>query len=61
MTLLKWRSKLTCDGAAPVGGAGRRPANFCHSPVRLDSGKAAIREQDRLLFSPSLLFMIFHS
>jgi hypothetical protein len=36
-------------------------ANSCHSPVRLDSGKAAIREQDRLLVSPSLLFMIFHS
>jgi hypothetical protein len=27
MTRLKWRSKLTCDDAAPVGGAGRRPAN----------------------------------
>jgi len=26
MTRLKWRSKLTCDDAAPVGGAGRRPA-----------------------------------
>jgi hypothetical protein len=27
MTRLKWRSKLTCDDAAPVGNAGRRPAN----------------------------------
>jgi hypothetical protein len=26
MTRLKWRSKLTCDDAAPVGSAGRRPA-----------------------------------
>ncbi|HTV96424.1 MAG TPA: tyrosine-type recombinase/integrase [Steroidobacteraceae bacterium] len=30
MTLLKWRSKLTCDDATPVGGAGRRPAKTRH-------------------------------
>jgi len=43
MTRLKWRSKLTCDGAAPVGSAGRRPATLRHSSKGNGRKKAVAR------------------
>jgi hypothetical protein len=42
MTCLKWQSKLTFDDAAPVGGAGRRPATKRHSGQRNHIRKAAV-------------------
>ena len=44
MTLLKWRSELTCDGAAPVGGASRRPAKTGHWTSRNRRLEAVIRD-----------------
>ena len=44
MTLLNWRSKLTCDDAAPVGGAGRRPANSSQWAQSSRRQKADIRD-----------------
>src|ERR1700722_18307754 len=43
MTRVKWRSKLTCDDAAPVGGAGRRPAKPGHSTCRVVFQKGDVR------------------
>jgi len=43
MTLLKWPSKLTCDGAVPVGDASRRPANPGHRRFLNDCGKGDVR------------------